>query len=316
MPPPSADSRRSPLPGVSAKPTAGSANRQPVQTQGSNHSGCTGVPPAYRPRNAPAQMTPDPVPANLVRSAAPPVYCPAKVTVSAPPVYRPNVASPLQRKPGIVGPPVYRPQPAVQQQAILHPVRPRPANPAGVPFSGVAQPAGCCSAIGNCLGAVWNSLTSCFSRPTQHQAIPLDEIDELTTIQVDRPTQPDIRHVPEGGSVNDLDYPSGVHGGYISSCALVIFCGDDTFDCYHAKGGSYNPSHGMRGNPTQIYFVYKSTPYDSTECVRKYRANADNFRRSGGNAPMQFLGQTGVNGNVMVLLRSAHQIEPVIGEFV
>jgi hypothetical protein len=99
MPPPPADSRRSPLKGKSANPVAGMPNRPAIPARGVN-----------QPNHQLAQAKFASGAPSSFQHAGPPVYCPAQVKLSAPPVYRPNVAAPLQRQAGGGGsPPVYRP---------------------------------------------------------------------------------------------------------------------------------------------------------------------------------------------------------------
>jgi hypothetical protein len=124
---------------------------------------------------------------------------------------------------------------------------------------------------------------------------------------------PTMKLVDEEDTALRIAYPARLNAGYISSCALVMFCGDDDFDCYHAKGGSYKAIHGMRSNPKRIYYVYKALVTDPTETIDEYRRNAELFRNSGGRAQMVFLGQTGVNGNILVDMLSLNEIGPTIG---
>jgi hypothetical protein len=122
--------------------------------------------------------------------------------------------------------------------------------------------------------------------------------------------------VQEEETEPDLAYPGSVQGGYISSCALVIFCGDDSFDCYHAKGGNYKANHKLRSHPNHIYYVYKVEINDSEKTIEEYRRNANLFRQLAGNrAPLTFFGQAGVNGNVWVDVNSPGDISPRMGSF-
>jgi hypothetical protein len=120
--------------------------------------------------------------------------------------------------------------------------------------------------------------------------------------------------VDEEETANRLAYPGTLNAGLITSCALVIFCWDDSFDCYHAKGGGYKDNHNLRSNPTQIHYVYMAERTDKTETIEEYRRNANLFRRLAGNgAPMTFRGQTDINHNILVDVHSATDIRPKIG---
>ncbi|MDX6271869.1 MAG: hypothetical protein QOD28_3092 [Acidobacteriota bacterium] len=203
----------------------------------------------------------------------------------------------------------------------------RAVSPSSALFPGVVQPAGCWDSIVGC----WRSI---FNRPEVYEVGDSNDnhssgsedssskseglIDNHSSGSHVVTIRPPSRMVFEGMSVKDLNYPTALHCGFISSCALVIFCGVNSFDCHHAKGGIYNGKHGMRGAPTHIYYVYMTHLNDTDESVANYRKNANLFRKlSGGNAPLTFLGQKGYDSNIMVDVLSADEIvsSTSIGQF-
>jgi hypothetical protein len=187
----------------------------------------------------------------------------------------------------------------------------RAVSPSSALFSGVVQPAGCWDAIVGC----WNS----YFNPPVYEVMD-DSNDNhssgshVVTIMPSR--RPSNKMVLQGIALYDLDYPTALSCGFISSCALVIFCGANSFDCYHAPGGAFKGNHGMMAAPTRIYYVYLPDESDTPKIVAEYQRNADLFSASGGNAPLTFQSQTGVSGNIMVDVLSANQINPTIGQFV
>lgn len=182
--------------------------------------------------------------------------------------------------------------------------------------SGVVQPA----CVGEFFSSVWRSLTSCFSSPrTGYDEIPDRGLELRQNTSAPRRVETPVlrsRLVDQEDTVNNVPYPANLNAGLITSCALVIFCGDSSFDCYHASGGNYSGAHGMRNNPTRIYYVYKSLVTDSRETVQEYERNARLFQISGGRAGLTVLGQRGVNGNILVNVMSAAEIGPSIGTFI
>ncbi len=194
----------------------------------------------------------------------------------------------------------------------------RTVSPLLARSSGVVQPS-CFSGVADFFGSCWRGMTSCWNSPrAQYDEIPDGGVALTENNAPRRVETPMIRArlVDQEDTVNNMAYPGGVHGGLITSCALVIFCGDDSFDCYHASGGTFSGNHGMRRNPTRIYYVYKSLVTDSRETVQEYERNARLFQNSGGRAPLTFRGQRGVNGNVMVDVISATEIRSTLGEFI
>lgn len=185
--------------------------------------------------------------------------------------------------------------------------------------SRVVQPS-CLSGIGDFFTSCWRSVFGSSSgapavAPNQGQYIEIKDVKVAEVKVPIRPAAPKATTVDEKQTVKNIAYPSRLDGGYISSCAMVIFCGVNDFDCFHPSGGIYT-NHGMRNNPTRIYYIYKALRTDKPEYVEGYRQNAARFRASGGNAPLVFLGQTGINGNIIVDLRSATEIDPFIGEWI
>lgn len=196
--------------------------------------------------------------------------------------------------------------------------------------SRVVQPASCWSGIADLFSSCWRSVCGPSSSaapaaaPNRSQYVEIPDV-KVAEVKVPEVKVPEVKvairqnpvstTVDEKKTVKNIAYPSRLDGGYISSCALVIFCGVNNFDCFHPSGGIYT-NHGMRNNPTRIYYIYKALKTDQPEYVDGYRQNAARFRASGGNAPLIFLGQTGINGNIMVELRSATEIDPWIGEWI
>lgn len=197
----------------------------------------------------------------------------------------------------------------------------RPNSPAG---TGVVQRSECLSGVIESVKSCWNNLPSCC--PTSRRDQYTEILDISSSESTDSESMTSGSKVPtpvlkstwvqEEDTENKLAYPRTVHGGYISSCALVIFCWDDSFDCYHAKGGGYKNNHKLRSNPKRIYYVYKVEINDNESTIENYRRNANRFRElAGGRAPMEFYGQTDMNGNVMVDVISSGLIRPTLGAF-
>ncbi len=184
--------------------------------------------------------------------------------------------------------------------------------------SRVVQPS-CLSGIGDFFSSCWGKLFGSSQPnpppPNRGHYVEIPEV-KVPEVKVAVRQAPAHTMVDEKQTVRNVAYPSQLSAGLITSCALVIFCGENHFDCYHAKGGIYAANHGMRNNPTRIYYVYMALKTDTPEYVNAYRQNAGLFRNSGGNAPLTFLGQKGVKGNIMIELRSATEIDPWIGEWV
>jgi len=183
--------------------------------------------------------------------------------------------------------------------------------------SGVVQRAECWSGVVDSVKSCWNS---CFGTPRREQYQELsssesassDSFGSGSTVSTTllRPQQ-----VPEKGTVRKIPYPGAVDGGYISSCALVIFCFDDYFDCYHAKGGTHELNHGMGQNPKHIFYVYKVDSSDTAETIKNYERNAWLFQYHAGNKPkMDVFGQD-LKGNVWVNVHSPEKITPGFGTF-
>ena len=205
-------------------------------------------------------------------------------------------------------------------------VQPKLRNvPVPAHSSGVVQP-GCFSGIGAWFSSCWNSLWSS-PRRDQYQeltnntpsisssssSVPVVSSSGSSRVVVSAPV---LRTslVDEEDTVNHMTYPRTLNAGLITSCALVIFCWDDSLDCYHAKGGGYKENHRLRSNPSQIHYVYMALPTDDSRTIEEYRRNANLFRRlAGNNAPMTFRGQTDINRNILVDVHSMNDIRPKIG---
>ena len=222
-------------------------------------------------------------------------------------------------------------------QAKMAQAPPAPQRPAQLPNAmqlkrpnhamarGVVQRSEYFSGVIDSLKSCWDSLPSCCPTPSRRDQY--QEISDISSSESSsgksitsgsKVSTPLLKTtwVQEDDTENKLAYPRIVHGGYISSCALVIFCFDDSFDCYHAKGGAYKNNHRLRPNPKHIYYVYKVEINDNESTIEDYRQNANRFRElAGGRAPMDFYGQTGMNGNVMVDVISPGSIRPTMGAF-
>jgi hypothetical protein len=198
-------------------------------------------------------------------------------------------------------------------------------RPSGPVATGVVQRSECLSGVIESVKSCWNNLPSCCPTPRRDQYTEISDITSSASTSSGSMTSgskvvtPMLKStlVDEEDTQPNLTYPRSVHGGYISSCALVIFCFDDSFDCYHAKGGGYKTNHRLRSNPDRIYYIYKVEINDTENTIEDYRLNANRFRQLAGNrAPMEFFGQTGTNGNVMVDVLSSGQIRPTLGKFI
>jgi len=197
----------------------------------------------------------------------------------------------------------------------------RPNRPVA---SGVVQRSECLTGVIESVKSCWNNLPSFCSPSRRDQYTEISDITSSVSTSSESMTSgskvitPMLKStlVDEEDTKNNLAYPRSVHGGYISSCALVIFCFDDSFDCYHAKGGGYKTNHRLRPNPDRIYYIYKVEINDTESTIEDYRLNANRFRQlAGSRAPMEFFGQTGTNGNVMVDVMSSGEIRPTLGKF-
>lgn len=184
--------------------------------------------------------------------------------------------------------------------------------------SRVVQPAGWCSSIGE-----WFKSLNCWSSSQQQR---YENVDEEAAAPPPRSAASsgeasagplESEHVAEGSNSNGLAYPIRVHGGLITSCALVLFCDDRSFDCYHAKGGTYKSNHGMMKAPTHIWYVYLTAPSDDEAYVGAYRKHARSFLESCvGEPTLTFQGVAGQNGNIMLDVHSADRVRPTIGRFI
>lgn len=191
----------------------------------------------------------------------------------------------------------------------------RVVSPSRARTSGVVQPA----CIADFFSGCWRAMTSCLpsSRQQQYQEIPDrgTELRPTSTPRVEVRT-PTLRMVDQEVKIKDVPYPASLNAVYVAGCALVIFCGADSFDCYHPSGGIYNASHGLRGDPTRIYYVYRSEATDSSAMIQDYHRQAALYRLDGGRAPLTVYGQRGVKANICVDVFSDRQIAPHGGTFI
>lgn len=306
---------------------------------GNNQRGSSRIPQANRPAQlktaqrppsqpVPAQRKVNPrIPGGVPVKAAPATNAPASPHINQHSAHLQRVVQAKMAQPRLAPPPAHpkrvnlgavnRQATPIAQAKMRNTVQAkRSASP--VLSSRVVQPASCWSGIGEFFSSCWRSLcgpSAPAAAPNRNQYV---EIPDVKVAEVKAPIRqaPAWTTVDEKQTVKNIAYPARLEAGYISSCVLVVFCGNDNFDCYHAKGGIFANNHGMRNNPTRIYYVYKALKTDTPEYVNAYRQNAALFRGAGGNAPLTFLGQTGINGNIMIELRSANEIDPTIGEWV
>lgn len=177
---------------------------------------------------------------------------------------------------------------------------------------GVVQPA----CIADFFRAAWKKMSACFTSADDQQPL-INRGAELA--EVHRPrveVRPALHMVDQEEKIKNVAYPASVNAVLVAGCALVIFCGVDSFDCYHPSGGTYKGGHGLRNNPTRIYYVYRSLPTDSESFIDGYRASARRYQIDGGGAPMQILGQRGVKSNIWVDVMSQNEIGPNMGSFI
>jgi hypothetical protein len=273
-------------------------------------------------RTAPGAITkPTPVqkarPAQPPRSIQPPPPRPQVQLKQSPATHAHNRAKQAQNRGAI--PHINQHAAHLQRTVQMKMKQTRGANrvvsPAHARTSGVVQPA----CIGDFFSGIWQSLSSCWSTPRrdQYEEIP-DRGTELGRTQTPRvqPRSLPIKMVDQEQKIKNVAYPASVNAVYIAGCALVIFCGADTFDCYHPSGGIYKAGHGLRGNPTRIYYVYRSLPTDSSSIIDDYQRSARFYQADGGRAPLTVLGQRGVKANIWVDVISEREIGPNMGSFI
>ena len=196
----------------------------------------------------------------------------------------------------------------------------RPNSPAA---TGVVQRSECLSGVIESVKSCWNNLPSCCPTSRRDNYTEISDMSSSESTSGESfgsgitvaTTQFPIKQVGEEATVNNIAYPASVNGGYISSCALVIYCFDDSFDCYHAKGGDYKTNHRLRSNPKRIFYVYKTEINDTERTIENYRWNAGRFQYyAGGKPKLEIYGQD-LNGNVWVDVHSPDKISPKMGTF-
>lgn len=178
--------------------------------------------------------------------------------------------------------------------------------------SGVVQPA----CIADFFRAAWQKVSSCWNSAEDQQPL-INRGAELA--EVHRPrveVRPVLHMVDQEEKIKNVAYPASVNAVLVAGCALVIFCGVDSFDCYHPSGGTYKGGHGLRNNPTRIYYVYRSLPTDSESFIESYHTSARRYQIDGGGAPLRVLGQRGVKSNIWVDVMSQNEIGPNMGSFI
>lgn len=168
----------------------------------------------------------------------------------------------------------------------------------------------------NGLAACWNSIFGSSSPRENYQPIQ-DERREVrhetpvTSHKVSR-----TEGVDEGQTVTRLPYGTSVVSNLISSCAFVILCHDNDFDCYHPSGGHFYSNSRIRSNPNRIFYVYKALKGDKPETVDDYKRYAQQYQKAvGGNPPLTVYGQLNGNADIWVKVVSETSIQPVGGSF-
>lgn len=182
--------------------------------------------------------------------------------------------------------------------------------PPGARRAGVVQRA--------CLLDCFRGLFGSSSSRSDYVEIPdrgVQSSQSSAPIRIETPTLK-TTFVDQTQLAKNVSLPASLNGCLITTCALVIFCGDDTLDCYHASGGSFTSGHGMRSNPTRVIYVYMSLDSDLSATVDEYRRNAELYRHSANRAPLTFLGQQGVKSNIWIDVYGPTDVRPHMGKFV
>lgn len=185
--------------------------------------------------------------------------------------------------------------------------------PPGARRAGVVQRA----CLLDCFRGLFGSSSSSSSR-SEYVEIPdrgVQSSQSSVPIRIETPTLK-TTFVDQTQLAKNVSLPASLNGCLITTCALVIFCDDDNLDCYHASGGSFTSSHGMRSNPTRVIYVYMSLGTDSSATVDEYRRNAELYRHSANRAPLTFLGQQGVKSNIWIDVYGPTDVRPHMGKFV
>ena len=160
------------------------------------------------------------------------------------------------------------------------------------------------------LAACWRGIFG-GSRQENYQQIQDDRRDVEINVPVRVQPIRRIELVDETVTTLNLPYGITVTGGLITGCALVIYCHDEDFDCYHPSGGVFKSNSKIRRNPNRIFYVYKAVKGDSTQTIESYQRYAQQFRNDcGGNPPLTVYGQLECRADIMVDVNSDSNIQP------
>lgn len=166
----------------------------------------------------------------------------------------------------------------------------------------------------NGLAACWNSIFG--SRRENYQQIQ-DDSSSSSSVGLGTPVtsyqKPKDVLVDETFTVPNISYGSSVLSTLITNCALVIYCYDDDFDCYHPSGGNFYSSHKARPNPNRIFYVYMARHDRSAKEIADYKRYAEQYRQAVGSPPLIVRGHLGGQTDIYVKVISDNNIQPVGG---